>query len=78
MCLQATLQNLAVNAAGVGVFGFLLRREFNTQSAAESVVEREEDLGRLQVRFHACASLLVEHPSLVPSLSFPPSNHLSI
>ena len=50
MWLQATLQNLAIDAAGVGVFGFLLRREFNTKSKAEGVVEQEEALGRLQVR----------------------------
>ena len=48
--LQATLQNLAIDAAGVGVFGFLLRREFDTKSKAEGVVEQEEALGRLQVR----------------------------
>jgi hypothetical protein len=49
--MQATIQNLAVDAAGVGVFGFLLRREFKTKEKAEGVIEQEESLGRLQVSF---------------------------
>lgn len=49
--MQATIQNFLVDLGGVGVFGFLLRREFNTKKSAESVVEQEEALGRLQVPY---------------------------
>lgn len=47
--LQETLQNLAINVSAVGVVGFFLQRDLQSQERDKAVVEREESLGKLQV-----------------------------
>ena len=47
--LWKTLQDFAVNGAALGGLLFLFRREIVSASTDKDKVEREEELGRLQV-----------------------------
>jgi tetratricopeptide (TPR) repeat protein len=48
--LQATLQNFAINAAGLAGFGFLVLRDVQAGKREENVVAREEALATLQIK----------------------------
>ena len=45
----AALQGLAIDAAGIGVFGFLLKRDLDARDKQIARMTREEDLGSLQI-----------------------------
>ncbi len=44
-----TLQGLAIDAAGIGIFGWLLKRDLDARDKQIARMTREEDLGSLQI-----------------------------
>ncbi len=43
------LQGLAIDAAGIGIFGWLLKRDLDARDKQIARMTREEDLGSLQI-----------------------------
>lgn len=48
-CELSTLQGLAIDAAGIGIFGWLLKRDLDARDKQIARMTREEDLGSLQI-----------------------------
>lgn len=47
--LQEVAQGLAIDAAGIGIFGWLLKRDLDARDKQIARMTREEDLGSLQI-----------------------------
>ncbi len=47
--MQESLQNFAINALGLAVFGYLVYRDYSQQQKDRQQIAREEALGKLQV-----------------------------
>lgn len=45
----STLQGLAIDMAGIGIFGWLLKRDLDARDKQIARMTREEDLGSLQI-----------------------------
>ncbi len=47
--MLSILQGLAIDAAGIGIFGWLLKRDLDARDKQIARMTREEDLGSLQI-----------------------------
>lgn len=48
--LQETLLNFTINAGALSLLGLLVYRDVSSQARDQAMIQREEELGRLQVR----------------------------